>query len=71
MIPAVRENRVRDQFHGPELFFLVCDERCVAVKDGRAVVVAVRVGRKRQDQPVYFACCHADGESLAVAAVAG
>ena len=66
MIPAVRENRVRDQFHGPELFFLVCDERCVAVKDGRAVV-----GRKRQDQPVYFACCHADGESLAVAAVAG
>ena len=41
VVPAIGDETVRDELHGPVLLVLVCDEVGVPVEDGAAVIAAV------------------------------
>lgn len=71
MFPAVGNDRVGDELHGPEFLVDVFDERRVPEEHGGAVVVVVRVGCEGKHYAVDFAGRDADAHAFACGGGAG
>lgn len=68
--PAIRDDAVGDELHGPELLIGVLDEGGVAEEDGGAVVVVVAEGGEGEDEAVDVGGGGADGHAGGVAVAA-
>lgn len=61
---AARDDRVRDQFHGPQLLLIRRHHGRMAVQNGRPVIITVGERCQAQDEPVHLGGGHTDRETF-------